>query len=421
MPSPEAVPPDIPRQAVRPPSRTIAGASAPPASAVLTTTRRAGPLFRDELAASTGLSHATVNRQVVALIDARLLRERPDLVATGAVGRPRTPVEVDPDRFGVLGLHIGVRRTTLAVGDLRGTVLGAVDVPTPRDDPVAAVALLTQRLRRFGARWPVRTVLHVGLVVGGELSADRLRLRHRRLGWGSAPVAEIVDRVAMSDVVVVPQVEAMAVAEALLSPRPLEGTALHVYAREAVGAVLTVDGAVHTPSSGPGTISHLPVGGDVLCHCGRTGCLEASAGDAAVAAAAHRAGIVDEPSIARVLAAAAAGRRGAHELLVERARLLGRGVAIVRDVLNPDHVVLAGQAFTAYRPALPHVSASFAATTVLEPMNLRVTSFGPSVQALAACTAALRPVYADPLGAVRKAVARAGDPERTDPSDPAAR
>jgi predicted NBD/HSP70 family sugar kinase len=385
--------------------RAVHPSAGSPAGLVLTAARRAGPAFRDELALATGLSHATVNRQVVSLISAGLLRERPDL-RPGTVGRPRIPVEVDPDRYGVLGLHIGLHRTTLSVADLRGTLLDAADAPTPRGHPAAAVALLTRRLRRFGARFPDRAVLHVGLVVGGQLSADRLRLQHRRLGWESAPVAEIVDRVAMSDVVVVPQVEAMAAAETLLSQRALEGSVLHVYAREAVGAVLTLDGTVHSPSSGPGTISHLPVGGTVRCYCGTTGCLEASIGDATVATAAHQAGIVSKPSIEAVLTAAAGGDRPAHDLLVERARLLGRGVAMVRDVLNPDHVVLAGQAFTAYRPALAHVSASFAATTALEPMNLQITSLGHAVQALAACTAALRPVYADPLAAIRKVAAR---------------
>jgi hypothetical protein len=85
--------------------------------------------------AATELSHATVNRQVTRLLEVGLLRERPDLVQAGAVGRPRVPVEVDPDGYGVLGIHIGLRRTTLAAGDLRGRVLGAAEVPNPIGDP----------------------------------------------------------------------------------------------------------------------------------------------------------------------------------------------------------------------------------------------------------------------------------------------
>lgn len=389
------------------PTRAPRPSGYPPAGAVLTAARRDGPIFRDELAAATGLSHATVNRQVAALLGVGLLRERPDRVAAGAVGRPRVPVEVDPSRFGVLGVHIGLRQATLAAGDMRGRVLDAVDVPVPAGDPVQVIALLTGRLRRFGTRWPDRRTLKVGIVASGRLSTDQGRPRHPRPGsWQSTSLPEVVGRIVDSEVVVMPQVEAMAAAETLVSKLPTVGATLYVYAREAVGAVLTLDDVVVGPSRGTGTISHLPVGGRASCHCGATGCLEASVGDSAVAAIAHRAGLVAEPSIAQVIAAAEDGHHGAHELLLERAELLGRGVALARDVLNPDRVVLLGQAFTGYRPGLAHVAASFAAASVLEPLSPRVSSLGPQVQALAACTAALRPIYADPLGAVRKFEAR---------------
>ncbi|HEX4249427.1 MAG TPA: ROK family transcriptional regulator [Pseudonocardia sp.] len=365
----------------------------PPAAAVLDAARRAGPICRDELATATALSHATVNRQVTRLLDVGLLRERPDLVPAGAVGRPRVPVELDPDEFGVLGIHIGRARTTLAAGDLRGRVLDAVEIPTPSGAPADVVTLLTARLRRFGARWPGRRMLRVGLVLGGQPGA----------AGRPHPVAELAARFAGSDVVVVPQLEAMVGAETLLTRHPADGTTLYVYARDAVASVLTVDGALPGTGAGAGTISHLPVGGAARCHCGATGCLEASVGDAAVAAAAHAAGIVRIPDIAEVIATAERGDRAAHELLVERATLLGRGVALARDVLDPDRVVLLGQAFTGYRAGLDHVRASFAATSVLAPLGLGVSALGAAPQALAACTAALRPVYADPLEAVRSA------------------
>jgi predicted NBD/HSP70 family sugar kinase len=205
---------------------------------------------------------------------------------------------------------------------------------------------------------------------------------------------------------VVAQVEAMAKADTLRPGREVRGRTLYIYARDAVDAVLMSGGGADPPTTSLGTVSHLPVGGAEPCTCGATGCLESSAGDAAVADAAVRAGIVTEPSVARVIAAAEAGNGDAHQLLVDRARLLGRGVALVRDLLDPDRVVLLGQAFTAYRPALAHVSAAFAARSVLEPLPLQVSPLGPGVQALAACTAALVPVYADPLRAVTRSEAR---------------
>jgi len=395
--------------AYRPAPRATRPFGRPPAAAVLDAARRAGPICRDELAAATALSHATVNRQVARLLETGLLRERPDLVPAGAVGRPRVPVELDPDEFGVLGIHIGRRRTTLAAGDLRGRVLDSAEVPTPSGAPADVVTLLTARLRRFGARWPGRRMLRVGLVLGGRpAAAGRLD-----------PVGELAARFAGSDVVVMPQLAAMVGAETLLARHPADGTTLYVYARDAVASVLTVDGALPGPAAGTGTISHLPVGGTARCHCGATGCLEASVGDAAVAAAAHAAGIVGAPDIAEVIAAAERGDRPAHELLVERATLLGRGVALARDVLDPDRVVLLGQAFTGYPPGLGHVRASFAATSVLAPLVPSVSSVGAAPQALAACTAALRPVYADPLASIRNGRPRGGSPRTAGAARPA--
>lgn len=71
--------------------------SSPPAPAALAprTARVSGPVFRDDAAALTGLSISTVNRQVSALLQAGLIRERADLTPPGAVGRPRVPFEIN--------------------------------------------------------------------------------------------------------------------------------------------------------------------------------------------------------------------------------------------------------------------------------------------------------------------------------------
>ena len=66
-----------------------------PAAAVLRAAAVRGPISRDVAARATDLSIATVNRQVSALLGAGLLRERADLTASGAIGRPRVPFEVN--------------------------------------------------------------------------------------------------------------------------------------------------------------------------------------------------------------------------------------------------------------------------------------------------------------------------------------
>ena len=80
-----------------------------------------------------------MNRQVTALLDAGVLRERADLAVSGAIGRPRVPVEVNHEPFLTLGMHIGARTTSIVATDLFGRTLDVVETPTPRDPQAAAL------------------------------------------------------------------------------------------------------------------------------------------------------------------------------------------------------------------------------------------------------------------------------------------
>lgn len=108
-----------------------------------------GPIFRDSAARTTGASIATVNRQVSALLSAGLLRERADLTVSGAVGRPRVPVEVDTDSFATVGVHIGCGVTRIVAADLSGRILGGLEIATPQTGQQAALTIVARSARAF--------------------------------------------------------------------------------------------------------------------------------------------------------------------------------------------------------------------------------------------------------------------------------
>jgi predicted NBD/HSP70 family sugar kinase len=216
-------------------------------------------------------------------------------------------------------------------------------------------------------------------------------------------------------------VDAMAGAELLLGIRRFArpslldvagpsapGTSLYVYARETVGFALVIGGRVHSPASGPGTIAALPAQSALL---GGTGQLESTVSDEAVLAAARRAGIVpaDGPAagMAALQRAAREGNGAAQRLLAERARVLGEAVALLRDMLNPDDLVVGGQGFTEYPDGMALVEAAFAKRSVLPALDIRVTAFGNRVQEAGAGVVSLGGLYADPIGAIRRARATA--------------
>jgi predicted NBD/HSP70 family sugar kinase len=381
-----------------------------PAAAVLRAAAH-GPIFRDTASQTTGLSIATVNRQVSVLLSAGLLRERADLTASGAVGRPRVPFEVDIDSYVTLGVHVGASVTRIIAADLSGRILGGLEIVTPHAGQDAALTIIARSAKAFLDRMPRRRALWTGVALAGRVDPVAGVVDHPRLGWQGAPVAAVFGTVLDLPVSVSEHVEAMAAAELLLAAgeeqRP--GSSLYIYARETAGIAVTLHDRVHTPSNGPGSIAHLPTGSDIECQCGRTGCLEAAVGEAALLGRAVRAGIVPKREAPRrsvitdLYRAAGAGSEPARALLLERAEILGRAAALVRDMFNPDRVVLGGQAFTGYRPGVERMARAFAQSTTLPPADLRISRFGGRVQEHAAAVTALSVFYADPLSAMRRA------------------
>ncbi|OBI10942.1 hypothetical protein A5712_10585 [Mycobacterium sp. E2327] len=384
------------------------------AASVFRAVRLRGPVGRDVIAGVTSLSIATVNRQVIALLDAGLLRERADLAVSGAIGRPRVPVELNHEPFVTLGIHIGARTTSIVATDLFGRTLDTVETPTPLSAAGPALASLAESASRYLRRWHRRRPLWVGVAIGGTVDSASGHVDHPRLGWRQAPVGPVLADALGLPVSVASHVDAMAGAELLLGLRrfaPSSPTSLYVYARETVGYALVIGGRVHCPTSGPGTIAALPAHSELL---GGAGQLESTVSDEAVLAAARRLKILpgvapatringSATAMTDLLRVARAGNRQARELLAERARVLGEAVALLRDMLNPDELVVGGQAFTEYPEAMEHVEAAFAANSVLAPRDIRVTAFGNRVQEAGAGTVSLGGLYADPLGAMRRA------------------
>ena len=399
---------------ILPPALHIADTAA---ASVFRAVRLRGPVGRDVIAAVTSLSIATVNRQVIALLDAGLLRERADLAVSGAIGRPRVPVEINHEPFVTLGIHIGARTTSIVATDLFGRTLDTVETPTPLSPAGAALASLAESACRYLRRWHRRQPLWVGVAIGGTVDSATGHVDHPRLGWRQAPVGPVLADALGLPLSVASHVDAMAGAELLLGLRrfaPSSPTSLYVYARETVGYALVIGGRVHCPASGPGAIAALPAYSELL---GGTGQLESTVSDEAVLAAARRLKILPSlppaspatrtagstTAMTDLLRVARAGNEQAKGLLAERARVLGEAVALLRDMLNPDELVVGGQAFTEYPEAMERVEAAFAARSVLAPRDIRVTAFGNRVQEAGAGTVSLGGLYADPLGAMRRA------------------
>jgi len=334
------------------------------AAQVLEQARAAGRASRDEIAAASGLSVATVGRATAALVGHGLLRERPDLARTGVTGRPGVPVEIDRDRYLTIGVHIGRRIATVAVGDLTGRVLDSTTVRRPLGAAPDLDRLSRLAAGLLGGR-PGQVPLAAGLVAPW-----------RDLGLVPTELEAAWHELTALPVRTGDHISAIAAAEFLHRRHGTRGMTLYLYARDTIGWSVAVDRNGQTDVTRAASLTHFPTGSHVSCPCGRQGCLAATVAT------------LDD---------------------TDRARLLGEVAATIRDMLSPDQVVLVGQAFTGVPATLDDVVAAYDAHSALgHVVPVSFTRFGSDIQAISACTVALGPVFDDPIAVVEGQACRRG-------------
>ncbi|MBI4004041.1 MAG: ROK family protein [Candidatus Omnitrophica bacterium] len=126
-----------------------------------------------------------------------------------------------------------------------------------------------------------------------------------------------------------------------------------------VGGGLVFHGALYRGASGAaGEIGHTVLDPDgPRCGCGARGCLEAHVGTAAIVRMARQAGVAHRGRLTPEWLAwmARRGDRRARAVWHQVGRLLGRGLAGIVNLLNPDRVVIGGgvaNAWALFAPSL---------------------------------------------------------------------
>lgn len=315
-------------------------------SAILRTVMRRGPIARSELSGVTGMATGTVTRLTSLLCEVGLLRELPAAQEQGVPGRPRTPMVVDDREFRVVGVHFGLRRTTVCLLDLRGRLLAEARLPHRRRGFEQLVAQAVEGVRELIAQAPGR-VLGVGASTGGWVDREAGLVRdHRVLRWHDVPL-----RAALAEGLALPaeidsSFRALAMAERWFGGAQDVDDLVSLFVGNVVGAGFVLDGKVFQGCrAAAGTVDHLSIGGTApgACTCGRRDCLHVVASDLTVLAQAREAGLIGaRGTLEHLVQAARGGDADAEALLVARAELVGAAAGALVDMLDPEAVVVSG-------------------------------------------------------------------------------
>jgi predicted NBD/HSP70 family sugar kinase len=369
-----------------------------------------GPLSRLDLAASTGLSPATVGNVMSELIQDKVVIETGQLDSEG--GRPAVLVKVNPAHAAVIGVDVGETGAAIELFDLNLHKLAAVEEPLrlPRESPSSMVALIAKGVNELikDAGIPIRHLLGIGVGVPGVVVHDGEEYVHApSLGWDKVPLHQLMTAALPARVMLDNGAKTMGRAELWFGAcRDARHLAV-VLLGTGVGAALFNDGALYrgsTSSAGEWGHTSVVVGGR-RCRCGASGCLEAYVGAEGIldrwAQRAHKPIRIrkDQQRQLHDLLNAARSSKPAADVLDETAEFIGAGVANLVNLFNPECIVIGGWVGQLLGPRLlPRIREIAAARALRYPFSrvaIELGRLGPDAVAMGAATLVVERFLAD--------------------------
>ncbi len=342
-------------------------------SAVLAHIGGHGPTSRADLARELGVSPALMTQHTRQLIADGLLQELSHSPSQG--GRPARLLGLVADAGRAIGVKVVADHVTIVEVGIDGTVIRSATEPFDASAGTA-ITRLADLLRAFiaGSSGQV-PLLGVGVGVPGNVDEQHEgTVDSTQLGWQRVPIGEILRRELKLPVLVENNVNALAMAEALHGQARGHDDVLVVTIGTGVGAGILAGGhLLRGRAGGAGEIGHLPISEEgPLCQCGGHGCLEAFVGQSALVDRAQQDGLIGpNAGISALRGLADEGDARAQALYSSAGHLLGRALAGMINVIDPEIVIVLGEGVDAWR----HWSFGFepALRGALLPRNRSVT------------------------------------------------
>ena len=389
---------------------------------VLDTVRQHGPISRVEIAARSDLSRATISAITGALIDENLIHARHVKIANGGPrGRPRVMLELNPAATYVVGVKLAAHQISIAVTDFKADVVHSVTLPirTARQSIGVVADVIEDGVRRCvgNAGLPMHEISGIGIGLPGIIESPA-GLCHQTPILGDGPTAFAQLMVDRLDIPVMLENDAslVALAEHWFGDGRGVDTFAVVTVEQTVSLGLMLGGELYRGANGIGPVfAHIKMDpSGRRCACGRQGCLDAYASEAAIHSQARRVdldGPIDDlPTPATMRRIAELARQGNADLrrIYESAgSKLGTATAMLINTLSPAKVILSGEGLQAADLMKDAILQGIEDDVAAAPRRTEIVfrEWDDEVWARGAACLVLRKLYEAPLAANRPNVA----------------
>jgi glucokinase len=307
------------------------------------------------------------------------------------------------DKRAFLGIDIGGTNVKIGAITQDGEILEQRKIPTnvhrPPEDVITDMANTAADIRKEIESQGFNVC---GLGVGIPGSADYLQgvcqlLPNFPNGWRGVRIKELLETQLKLPTFLINDVRAITLAEKLFGAgRNVSSMVMAAIGTGIGGGVVVNNELLFGKDGSAGEFGHINVEADgILCGCGSRGCLECYASGPAIAGAALRALVQQNDTFIRdlvqndynkvtaatVAQAAEQGDRVAKEILMNAGKYIGRAMAIVAVVVNPEMVVIGGGVAQAGHVLFDSICQAFHATLFMIPsetVQIRLSELGVS-------------------------------------------
>lgn len=383
-------------------------------STVLNTILSEGAISRAALSQLIGLSPASITNLTAVLLEQGLILETKQGESSG--GRRPTLLEINPDGGYVVGLKLTDQQIIGALTDLSARVLSNQTTTLEGSQPEQIVEKIAETVTALlkKARVPRKKLRGVGLGLAGVVDAQNgVSRQHPFFGWRDVPLGAMLQEQLKTLVHIDNDVKALTMAELLYGAGQGVSEFLTVTIGRGIGLGIVIGGQLYRGShGGSGEFGHIVVDPDgPICSCGKQGCLETFVAEPALVRIGQEAlkqGKLDTfTSLDELIKLAESGQETAVQIFKAAGRVLGREIANLINIFNPELVLVSGEGTRIGELIfLPMTAAikEFATSTLRNDTEVRVDPWGDDAWAVGAASLVLQDFFASPINRWKSSV-----------------
>ncbi|PQA55727.1 ROK family protein [Siphonobacter curvatus] len=332
-----------------------------PKRSILSYFANVGNAIIPELSKELAISIPKVTSTVNELIQEGLIQDYGKIDSTG--GRKPNLYGVVADSAFFIGVDVKHTHINIGLLDLQKNLLKVTEnLPYTLDNTTESLDTLCELITGFiaGLTIPKTKILGIGINLSGRINYAT-GYSYSFFFFEERPLSEIIEKKVGYRVFLENDSRAMAYGEFCNGIVEKEKNVFFLNLDFGIGVGILIDGQLYYGKSGyAGELGHVPIfDNEVICHCGKKGCLETEASGWALTrlfqekiregstSVLTRTGLQpDQIQMQDIIQAAKNDDVLAIELMAQLGDNIGRGIAFLINVFNPELIILGGSLAT---------------------------------------------------------------------------